>query len=112
MAGCGNSDDDQAEKVDEPVKINLIATSPENRGKIPVDGDLRMVFDSSPKSVTVDGKPAIILNNTVIVKITDLPNVIPGAEKTVIIEWRNPDNSVAGAKTFTFTVLKPVEDLP
>ena len=112
MAGCGSSDEDQPEKVDEPVKINLIATSPENGGKIPVDGDLRIVFDNSPKSVTVDGKPTIILNNTVIVKITDLPNVIPGAEKTIAIEWRNPDNSVAGAKTLTFTVLKPVEDPP
>ena len=112
IAGCGNSDDDPAEKVDEPVKINLLATSPENGGTVPTTGDLRIVFDSSPKSVTVDGRPAIILNNTAFVKITDLPNVIPGTEKTVIIEWRNPDNSVAGAKTLTFTVLKPVADLP
>ena len=112
IAGCGNSDDDPAEKVDEPVKINLLATSPENGGTVPTTGDLRIVFDSSPKSVTVDGRPAIILNNTAFVTITDLPNVIPGTEKTVIIEWRNPDNSVAGAKTLTFTVLKPVADLP
>ena len=112
IAGCGNSDDDPAEKVDEPVKINLLATSPENGGTVPATGDLRIVFDSSPESVTVDGKPAIILNNTAFVTITDLPNVIPGTEKTVIIEWRNPDDSVAGAKTLTFTVLKPVADLP
>ena len=112
IAGCGNSDDDPAEKVDEPVKINLLATSPENGGTVPATGDLRIVFDSSPESVTVDGKPAIILNNTAFVTITDLPNVIPGTEKTVIIEWRNPDNSVAGAKTITFTVLKLVADLP
>ena len=112
IAGCGNSDDDPAEKVDEPVKINLLATSPENGGTVPTTGDLRIVFDSSPKSVTVDGRPAIILNNTAIVKITDLPNVIPGTEKAVIIEWKNPDNSSAGAKTITFTVLKPIADTP
>ena len=109
---CGNSDDDPPEKADEPVKINLLTTSPENGGKIPVDDDLRIVFDSPPKSVTVDGKPVIVLNNTAIVKITDLPNVIPGTEKTVIIEWRNLDNSIAGAKTITFTVLKPAADSP
>ena len=112
IAGCGSADDVPPEKVDEPVKINLIATAPENGGQIPVDGDLRIVFDNPPKSVTVDGKPTIILNNTVIVKIADLPNVIPGTEQTVIIEWKNPDNSVAGAKTLTFTVLNPVENLP
>ena len=112
IAGCGNSDDDPAEKVDEPVKINLLATSPENGGTVPATGDLRIVFDSPPKSVTVDGKPAIILNNTAFVTITDLRNVIPGTEKTGIIEWRNPDNSVAGAKTLTFTVLKPAADSP
>ena len=106
-SGCS---DDPIEEVDEPVKINLLATSPENGGTIPATGDLRIVFDGPPNSVTVDGRPAIILANTAFVTITDLPNVIPGTEKTVIIEWRNPDNSVAGAKTITFTVLKPVAD--
>ena len=108
-SGCS---DDPIEEVDEPVKINLLATSPENGGTIPATGDLRIVFDGPPNSVTVDGRPAIILANTAFVTITDLPNVIPGTEKTVIIEWRNPDNSVAGAKTITFTVLKPVADSP
>ena len=112
IAGCGSSDDDLPEKVDEPVKINLLATSPESGGTIPATGDLRIVFDNSPESVTVDGIPAIILNNTAIVTIADLPDVIPGSEKTVIIEWRNPDNSSAGAKTITFTVLKPIADTP
>ena len=112
IAGCGNSDDDPVEKVDEPVKINLLATSPESGGTIPATGDLRIVFDNSPESVTVDGIPAIILNNTAIVTIADLPDVTPGSEKTVIIEWRNPDNSSAGAKTITFTVLKPIADTP
>ena len=60
----------------------------------------------------MDGRPAVILNNTAIVTLTDLPNIIPGTEKTVIIEWKNPDNSVAGVKTITFTVLKLIEDLP
>ena len=108
--GCSN--DDPIEKIDETVIINLLATSPENGGTVPGTGDLRIVFDSSPKSVIVDGRPAIILNNTAFVPIADLPNVIPGTEKAVIIEWRNPDNSVAGAKTLTFTVLKPVTDPP
>ena len=108
-SGCS---DDPIEEVDEPVKINLLTTSPENGGTIPATGDLRIVFDGPPNSVTVDGRPAIILANTAFVTITNLPNVIPGTEKTVIIEWRNPDNSVAGAKTITFTVLKPVADSP
>ena len=110
--GCGGDDDNPVEEVDEPVKINLLATSPENGGTIPATGDLRIVFDNSPQSVTVDRMPAVILNNTAIVALTDFPNVIPGTEKTVIIEWKNPDNSVAGAKTITFTVLKLVEDSP
>ena len=110
VIGCSN--DDPIEKIDETVIINLLATSPENGGTVPGTGDLRIVFDSSPKSVIVDGRPAIILNNTAFVPIADLPNVIPGTEKAVIIEWRNPDNSVAGAKTLTFTVLKPVTDPP
>ena len=110
--GCGDDDDNPIAEVDEPVKINLLATSPEDGGTMPATGDLRIVFNNSPQSVTVDGRPAVILNNTAIVALTDLPNVIPGTEKTVIIEWKNPDNSVAGAKTITFTVLKPITEPP
>ena len=100
------------ETVDEPVKIKLLATAPENGGKIPLTDDLRIVFDNSPRTVTVNGKPAIVVDNTAIVKITDLPNVVPDAPKTVVIEWKNPDNSVGGAKTITFIVSKPVENSP
>ena len=115
-SGCSNdsstSNDDLTEKIDELLKINLLATSPENGGQIPVTGELRMVFDSAPKSVTVNRQPAILQDNTATVKIADLPNVIPGTENTVIVEWRTPDNSLAGAQTITFTVLEPVADPP
>ena len=106
--GC--TDYDRVVRVDEPKKINLLTTSPENGGKIPLNGELRLVFDNSPKSVTVDGKPAIIEDNTAIVKIANLPKVTPGAKKTVIITWKNPDNFFAGASAITFTVLKPIAD--
>ncbi|RKU05693.1 hypothetical protein C6502_22455 [Candidatus Poribacteria bacterium] len=108
VIGCSESA--LTEKIDEPVTINLLATSPETGGTVSATADLRIVFDSAPKSVIVDGIPAIILNNTALVPIGDLPDVIPGTEKSVIIEWRNPDNSVAGAKTITFTVLDPPID--
>lgn len=109
ISGC---DDDPTEKITQPVTIELLATSPENGGTILATGDLKIVFDSSPKSVMVDGIPAIILNNTAFVPIASLPDVTPGTEKAVIIEWRNLDNSVAGAKTITFTVLNPAADTP
>lgn len=108
VIGC--SERALTEKIDEPVTINLLATSPETGGTVSATADLRIVFDSAPKSVIVDGIPAIILNNTAFVPIGDLPDVIPGTEKSVIIEWRNPDNSVAGAKTITFTVLESATD--
>ena len=108
VIGC--SERDSTKKIDELVTINLLATSPETGGTVAATGDLRIVFDSAPKSVIVDGIPGIILNNTAFVPIGDLPNVIPGTEKSVIIEWRNPDNSVAGARTITFTVLKTGKD--
>ena len=113
LASCivfGCSESALTEKIDELVTINLLATSPETGGTVSATADLRMVFDSAPKSVMVDGIPAIILNNSAFVPIGDLPDVIPGTEKSVIIEWRNPDNSVAGAKTITFTVLDPPID--
>ena len=89
-------------------EINLLTTVPEDGGIVSATGELRMVFDSFPKSVYVDGKPAIIQDNTAIVKITDLSNLIPGTEKTVTVEWRNQENFLAGSKTITFTVLKRV----
>ena len=108
--GC--SDYDRVARVDELEKINLLTTSPENGGKIPLNGELRLVFDNSPKSVTVDGKPVPIEDNTAIAKIANLPKVTPGAKKTVIITWKNPGNFFAGARTITFTVLKPIADPP
>ena len=67
-----------------------------------------IIFDSFPKSVYVDGKLAIIQDNTAIVKVADLPNLIPGTDATVTIEWRNQENFLVGSETITVTVLKPV----
>ena len=88
-------------------EINLVATVPENGGTISETGELRMVFDSFPKSVTVDGKEAIIVDNTAIVQIADLLNAGIDPEKTVIISWTNPDNSFIGTQLITLVVLKP-----
>ena len=100
--GC--TDDDPTEHDD----IKLVATVPEDGGIISAAGQLKMTFDGFPKSVYVDGKPAIIQNITAIVEIKDLPNIILGAENTVTVAWRNRDNFLAGSKTITFTVLKRV----
>ena len=100
--GC--SDDEPMEEG----KINLVATVPEDGGIVSAVGELKMTFDDFPKSVYVDGKPAMIQYITAIVKITDLPDIIPGTENTVTLEWRNQDNFLAGYETITFTVLKPV----
>lgn len=108
--GC--SDYDQVGRVDELDKINLLATYPKHEGKIPLNGEIRLVFDNFPKSVTVDGTPAIIQGNAASVKIANLPKVTPGTKKTVIITWRDLADFFAGAKTITFTVLKPVIDSP
>ena len=102
ISGCA---DDQP--MDEG-KINLVATMPEDGGIVSAVGELKMTFDDFPKSVYVDGKPAVIQYITAIVKIPDLPNIIPGTKNTVTVEWRNQDNFLAGSKTITFTVLKPV----
>jgi hypothetical protein len=116
IISCGNDDDDvQVEPVDEPaieeqVKINLIATVPENEGAISVEGELRLVFDNPPKSVTVAGKAATVVDNIATIKIASLPDVTPGTMKTVIIEWKNPDDSVGGAKAIIFRILKPAVD--
>ena len=98
--GC--TDDDPTEHDD----IKLVATVPEDGGIISAAGQLKMTFDGFPKSVYVDGKPAIIQNITAIVEIKDLPNIILGAENTVTVAWRNRDNFLAGSKTITFYVLK------
>ena len=95
--------------VDDPIghgEIHLVATVPENGGIIARTGDLKMFFDGIPKSVTVDGKPARIQGSTATVKISDLPYVGSGTEKTHTIEWRHPDNSGAGAETIRLTVIK------
>ena len=105
IGGCGDS---PTEAGDELEKIDLVATVPENGGIVSEVGELKMTFEGFPKSVYVEGKPAIIQGSAAIVKITDLPNIIPGTEKTVTVEWRNQDNFLAGSKTITFTVLKPV----
>ena len=105
IGGCSDS---PTEAGDELEKIDLVATVPEDGGIVSATGELRMTFEGFPKSVYVEGKPAIIQDNTAIVKITDLSNLIPGTEKTVTIEWRNQDNFLAGSKTITFTVLKRV----
>ena len=110
ISGC--TDYDRVARVGEPEKISLLATSPKNGGKILLNGELKLVFDNPPKSVTVDGRPAIIQDNTAIVKIADLPKVTPGTKRTAIITWRNSDNFLVGVKTITFTVLKPVADSP
>ena len=96
---------------DQPMeegKINLVATVPEDGGIVSAAGELKMTFDDFPMSVYVDGKPAMIQYITAIVQITDLPNIIPGAENTVTVQWKNRGNFLPGSKTITFTVLKPV----
>ena len=102
ISGC--TDDDPTEHDD----IKLVAIVPEDGGIVSAAGQLKMTFDGFPKSVYVDGKPAIIQDITAIVEIRDLPNIILGAENTVTVAWRNRDNFVAGSKTITFYVLKPV----
>ena len=102
FGGCG----DDAPTEDDEIK--LVATVPEDGEIVSAAGQLKMTFDGFPKSVYVDGKPAIIQDITAIVEIKDLPNVILGAENTVTVEWRNRDNFLAGSKAITFYVLKPV----
>lgn len=101
------TEDDLIGQVDEPTRTNLVATVPENGGIVSITGELKMFFDNSSNSVTVDGKPAIIQDNTATVKIADLPKVSSGNLKTVIIEWSNPDNSVGDATKISFTALRP-----
>ena len=102
----GGCDDD--EDPTEYGEINLLATIPEDGGTVTTTGELRMVFDSFPRSVTVDGKEAAVVDNIAIVQIADLLNIGIGSEKTVIISWVDPGNSFIGTQMITFTILKPV----
>ena len=102
ITGC--TDDDPTEHDE----IKLVTTVPEDGGIVSAAGQLKMNFDGFPKSVYVDGKPAIIQDITAIVEIKDLPNIILGSENTVTVEWRNRDNFLARSKMITFNVLKPV----
>ena len=38
IIGCGGDDDNPIKEVDEPTKINLLTTSPEDGGTIPYNG--------------------------------------------------------------------------
>ena len=100
--GC--SDDDPIE-ADE---IRLLSTVPEDCRIVSPTGELTIIFDGFPTSVYVDGKLAIIQGNTAIVKVSDLPNLRPGTDNTVTIEWRNQENLLVGSETITVTVLEPV----
>ncbi len=100
--GC--SDDDPIETGE----IRLLSTVPEDGGIVSPTGKLTIIFDSFPKFVYVDGKLALIQDNTAIVKVADLPNLIPGTDNTITIEWRNQENFLVGSETITVTVLKPV----
>ena len=88
-------------------EINLLATVPKDGGTIAATGELEMVFDGFPGTVTVDGQEAKIMeDNTAIVQIADLPNTGTGPEKTIVISWTNLDNSFFGTQTLSFTVIK------
>ena len=104
ISGC--ADDDLTGKIDEPVQTNLVATIPENEGIISGTGELKMFFDNSPKSVTVDGKRAIVQGNTATVKIANLPDVKIGSRKTVIVEWSNSDGAIVESDTISLTVVE------
>ena len=110
IGGCtennltGNSDE-QAGDSDERVKINLVATIPADGGVISTTGDLWMVFDNAPSSVTVDGNPARIQDNLATVSLINSPNVQFGDRRRVTIEWRNQADAVAGVKTIGFSLI-------
>ena len=95
---------------DEPMaegEVKLLATVPEDGGTIAATGELKMVFDGFPGTVTVDGKEAKIMeDNTATVKIADLLNPRTGPESTFIVSWTNLDDSFLGTQTLSFTVIK------
>ena len=99
ISGCS------ADAPTEYSEIELLATIPEDGGIISATGELKLFFDNAPKSVTVNGKPARIQDNAATIQIEKLL-LIRGTEKTVSIEWRNSDDSIAGAKTIRLTVVK------
>ena len=102
IGGC-SEDEDPIEYGD----IKLLATVPGDDGTIAPTGQLKMVFDGFPGTVTVDGTEAKIMeDNTAIVQIADLPNAGTGPDKTVIISWTNLDNSFFGTQTLSFTIVK------
>ena len=102
IGGC-SEDEDPIEYGD----IKLLATVPGDGGTIAPTGQLKMVFDGFPGTVTVDGTEAKIMeDNTAIVQIADLPNAGTGPDKTVIISWTNLDNSFFGTQTLSFTIVK------
>ena len=101
VGGC--ADDEVSTEYGE---IKLLATVPEEGATISATEELRMVFDGFPKSVTVDGKEATILDNIATVQVADLINARTGPKKTVIISWINLDNSFVGTHTIAFAVLK------
>ena len=100
FTGCGDEDPTAYDE------INLIATVPEDGGIISTTGELRLFFDSPPQSVSVNGKAARIKGNTATAQIRRFPNLIPGTDRTLSIEWRNLGDSVAGTKTIRLTVVK------
>ena len=88
-------------------EIKLLATVPEEGATILVTEELQVVFDGFPGTVTINGKEAKIMeDNTVTMRIADLPNAGTGPEKTVIISWTNLDNSFFGTQTLSFTAIK------
>ena len=93
ISGCGDDSE-----------IKLLATVPEDGGTVSLSGELKMVFDGFPTSVTVDGKEATIVYNTAIVQIADLFDGGTGSEKTVVISWADPDRSFVGAQTITLNL--------
>ena len=93
ISGCGDDNE-----------IKLLDTVPEDGGTVSVSGELEMVFDGFPTSVTVDGKEATIGNNTAIVQIADLFDGGTDSEKTVVISWADPGRSFVGTQTITLTL--------
>ena len=93
IIGCGDDNE-----------IKLLATVPEDGGTVSLSGELKMVFDGFPTSVTVDGKEATVVSDTAIVQIADLFDVGTDSEKTVVISWADPGRSFVGAHTITFTL--------
>ena len=93
ISGCGDDNE-----------IKLLATVPEDGGTVSVSGELEMVFDGFPASVTVDGKEATIVSDTAILQIADLFDVGTDSEKTVVISWADPGRSFVGTQTITLNL--------